>query len=81
MTDELTIAKDQFLLDCMHELTKVKNEHSTARDTLSKVRTELADTKTNLATTNADLDNLHQEISHIRYRRLTQHSEAEYELQ
>ena len=75
MTDELTIAKDQFLLDCMHELNKVKNEHSTNRDTLSKVRTKLADT------TNADLANLHQEISHIRHRRLTQHSEAEYELQ
>ena len=56
MTDELTIAKDQFLLDCMHELTKVKNEQSTTRDTLSKVRTEFADTKTNLATTSADLD-------------------------
>ena len=81
MTDELIIDKDQLLLDCMHELTKVKNEHSTTRATLRKVRTELAETKTNLAKTNADFDTLHQEIGHLRHRRLTQHSEAEYELQ
>ena len=74
MTDELTISKDQLLLDCMHELTKVKNEHSTTRATLSKVQTELAETKINLAKTNADFDTLHQEIGHLRHRRLTQHS-------
>ena len=40
MTDKLTTAKDQFLVDCMQELTKVKNKHTATRKTLSRVRTE-----------------------------------------
>jgi len=44
MTDELTTAKEQLFVDYMQELTKLKDNHTATRDTLTIVRSELADT-------------------------------------
>ena len=78
MTDytELNTAQERLLIECMQELTKVKNDHTATCKTLSTVRTELSDTKTNLATTNPDLDNIHLELSDLRHSRLSEHSET-----